>query len=121
MVEAYDGAMGTLIRADHATAVADTHGETLQLPDPTAMMHGGLSRMFNQTWAYWVSTGIEALAVRLTGSSMAGQSALARTAVTAARGLTSALTEWRGFAVQAAREGYSNLASRWSRSRVARH
>lgn len=121
MVEAYDGAMGTLIRAGHATAVADTHGETLQLPDPTAMMHGGLSRMFNQTWAYWVSTGIEALAVRLTGSSMAGQSALARTAVTAARGLTSALTEWRGFAVQAAREGYSNLASRWSRSRVARH
>ncbi|MFO2464140.1 RHS repeat-associated core domain-containing protein [Pseudomonas sp. 15FMM2] len=119
-VEAYDAAAGTLIRSGHATAVADAHGETLQFPDPEAMMHGGLSRMLSQVWGYWASTAIEALVVHITGLPMAGQRALTRTFVMVARGVTSALTEFRGFLVQGAREGYSNLVSSWSRPRVTR-
>ena len=119
-VEAYDGAAGTMIRGGHATSVFDSHGQTLQFPDPVTTMHGGLSRMFNQAWAHWASTGIEALAVYLTGSPVAGQSALARNVVTAARGIASALTGWRGFIMHAARGGYSNLASSGCSRRVTR-
>lgn len=116
-VEGYDGAMGTIIRSGHSTATHESHSAALQLPEPAAMMHGGVSRMFNQVWGYWSSTGVEALAVYLTGSPVAGQSSLTRTVVTAVRGITAALTEWRGFFLHAARGGYSNLASRWPRNR----
>lgn len=109
-VEAYDGAAGTAIRGGHATAVVDDHSYTVQLPDPVSTMHGGLSRMFNQAWAYWASTGIEAVAAHF-GGPAAGQGAWVRRGVTVARGIASALTEWRGFFVQAAREGYSTLGA----------
>jgi insecticidal toxin complex protein TccC len=116
-VEAYDGAMGTLIRSGHSTAVQDSHGLTVQMPDPAALAHGGLSRMFNQVWTYWAATGIEALAVALTGRPQAAQSASTRTIVLAARGLIASLTEWRGFFVAYARRGYTSLASNWGAAR----
>ncbi|AZE95631.1 Putative insecticidal toxin complex [Pseudomonas orientalis] len=112
-IEAYDGAMGTLIRSGHPTAAHDSHGQTLQAPDPAALMHGGLSRMFNQVWTYWAATGVEALAVALTGLPQAAQGRTTRTIVMAARGMIASLTEWRGFFVAFARRGYTNLASSW--------
>ncbi|AZF43567.1 Putative insecticidal toxin complex [Pseudomonas sp. R1-43-08] len=116
-VEAYDGAMGAMIRSGHSTAAHDAHGLTVQTPDPAALMHGGLSRMFNQVWTYWAATGIEALAVALTGLPQAAQSGSTRTIVRVARGLIAALTEWRGFFVVYARRGYTTLASNWSAAR----
>ncbi|MGR3886326.1 RHS repeat-associated core domain-containing protein [Pseudomonas sp. 1152_12] len=115
-IEAYDGAMGTMIRGGHPTASHDPHGQTLQIPDPVATMHGGLSRMFNQVWTYWAATGVEALAVALTGLPVAAQGRMTRNIVMAARGVISALTEWRGFFVQFARGGYSTLSAGWRRS-----
>ncbi|UOB22466.1 RHS repeat-associated core domain-containing protein [Pseudomonas orientalis] len=112
-IEAYDGAMGTLMRSGHPTAVHDHHGQTVQTPEPVALMHGGLSRMFNQVWTYWAATGVEALAVALTGLPPAAQSRTTRTIVMAARGVIASLTEWRGFVVAFARRGYTNLASSW--------
>jgi insecticidal toxin complex protein TccC len=112
-IEAYDAAMGTIIRGGHPTAAHDPHSQTLQLPDPVATAHGGLGRMFNQVWTHWAVSGVEALAVLLTGLPVAAQGRLTRNLVMAARGVISALTEWRGFFVQLARGGYSNLTSRW--------
>ncbi|KRP67548.1 RHS repeat-associated core domain-containing protein [Pseudomonas orientalis] len=112
-IEAYDGAMGTLIRSGHPTAAHDPHGQTLQTPDPVALMHGGLSRMFNQVWTFWATTGVEALAVALTGQPQAAQSRTTRTIVMVARGVIASMTEWRGFVVAFARRGYTNLASSW--------
>lgn len=114
-IEAYDAAMGTMIRGGHPTAVHDPHGQTLQRPDPAALAHGGLSRMFNQVWTHWAASGVEVLTARLTGLPLAAQSRMTRNVVMAARGVISALTEWRGFFVQLARSGYSTLASRWRR------
>ncbi|RMP64612.1 hypothetical protein ALQ18_01796 [Pseudomonas marginalis pv. marginalis] len=115
-VEAYDAAMGTLIRAGHETATRDPHGQTLQLPDPVATMHGGLSRMFNQVWSYWASTGVEALTVAITGLPVAAQGRGTRMLVMAARGVISALTQWRGFLVEVATRGYASLGARWRRN-----
>lgn len=114
-IEAYDAAMGTMIRGGHPTAVHDPHGQTLQRPDPAALAHGGLSRMFNQVWTHWAASGVEVLTARLTGLPLAAQSRMTRNVVMAARGVISALTEWRGFFVQLARSGYSTLESRWRR------
>ncbi|WLH83038.1 RHS repeat-associated core domain-containing protein [Pseudomonas sp. FP2338] len=114
-IEAYDAATGTIIRGGHPTAAYDPHGQTLQMPDPVATAHGGLSRMFNQVWTYWASSGVEALAVALTGLPMAAQGRVTRNLVMATRGVISALTEWRGFFVEAARRGYSTLATSWRR------
>lgn len=115
LIEAYDAAMGTMIRGGHPTASQDIHGQTLQLPDPAATAHGGLSRMFNQVWTHWAARGVEALAVSLTGLPMAAQGRVTQNLVMAARGVFSALTEWRGFFVQFARGGYSALAMGWRR------
>lgn len=112
-IEAYDAAAGTMIRGGHPTAVHDPHGQTLQLPDPAATMHGGLSRMFNQVWTHWAASGVEALAVALTGLPMAAQGRMTRNLVMAARGMIAALTEWRSLFVQFARGGYSTLATSW--------
>jgi len=114
-IEAYDAAMGTMIRGGHPTATHDSHGQTLQLPDPVATAHGGLSRMFNQVWTHWAASGVEALAVALTGSPVASQGRVTRNIVMVARGMISALTEWRGFFVQFARRGYSTLEAGWRR------
>jgi insecticidal toxin complex protein TccC len=116
-IEAYDGAMGAMIRSGHSTAVHDGHGLTVQAPDPAGLMHGGLSRMFNQVWTYWAGIGIEALAVAITGLPQAEQSGSTRTIVRVARGLVAALTEWRGFFVAYARRGYTSLASNWGAAR----
>lgn len=112
-IEAYDAAMGTMIRSGHSTATHDPHGQTVQAPDPAALMHGGLSRMFNQVWTYWATIGVEALAVALTGLPQAAQSRGTRTIVMAARGVIASLTEWRGFFVAFARRGYTTLTSSW--------
>jgi insecticidal toxin complex protein TccC len=112
-IEAYDAAMGTLTRSGHPTTVHDHHGLTVQTPDPVGLMHGGLSRMFNQVWTYWAATGVEALAVALTGLPQAAQSRTTRTIVMVARGVIASLTEWRGFVVAFARRGYTHLASNW--------
>ncbi|KRP46695.1 insecticidal toxin complex protein TccC [Pseudomonas libanensis] len=112
-IEAYDAAMGTMIRGGHPTAVNDPHGQTVQTPDPAGLMHGGLSRMFNQVWTHWAATGVEALAVALTGLPQAAQSRGTRRMVMAARGVIASLTEWRGFFVAFARRGYTTLASGW--------
>ncbi|AZF06454.1 RHS repeat-associated core domain-containing protein [Pseudomonas sp. R5-89-07] len=116
-VEAYGGAMGTMIRSGHPMAVHDPHGLTVQAPDPAALVHGGLSRMFNQVWTYWAATGVEALAVALTGLPQAAQSVGTRRMVMAARGLIASLTEWRGFFVAYARRGYTTFAASWSTAR----
>lgn len=116
-IEAYGGAMGTMIRSGHSSATHDPHGLTVQAPDPAALVHGGLSRMFNQVWTYWAATGVEALAVALTGLPQAAQSPRTRTLVMAARGLIASLTEWRGFVVAFARRGYTTLASTWGSAR----
>ncbi|TYK58581.1 RHS repeat-associated core domain-containing protein [Pseudomonas synxantha] len=116
-IEAYDGAMGTMMRGGHRTAVHDPHGQTVQLPDPVATAHGGLSRMFNQVWTHWAASGVEALAVALTGLPQAAQGRTTRTIVMAARGVIASLTEWRGFFVTFARRGYTTLASRWGAAR----
>ena len=116
-IEAYDGAVGTMIRGGHLTAAHDPHGQTLQMPDPAATIHGGLSRMFNQVWTHWAASGVEALAVALTGLPQAAQSRTTRTIVMAARGVIASLTEWRGFFVTFARRGYTTLASRWGAAR----
>ena len=76
-------------------------------------LHGGISRMFNQTWTYWVGVGIEAVAGAVTGASPAAQSARARTWVSVARGVVSALTEVRGLLLQTARVGFGNIGRLW--------
>ena len=112
-IEAYDAAAGTWIRTGHQTAQLDRHVGTLRIPQVKNTLHGGLSRMFNQTWAYWAGVGIEAVAAFATGSSIELQSARARAWVGAAKGVVSALTEVRGLLLQTARSGYSSLFSRW--------
>lgn len=112
-LEAYDAAAGTWIRTGHQTAQLDRHVGTLRIPPVNNTLHGGLSRMFNQTWAYWAGVGIEAIAAFATGSSIELQSARARAWVGAAKGVVSALTEVRGLLLQTARSGYSSLFSRW--------
>jgi insecticidal toxin complex protein TccC len=71
--------------------------------------------MFNQVWTHWAASGVEALAVALTGSPVASQGRVTRNIVMVARGMISALTEWRGFFVQFARRGYSTLEAGWRR------
>ena len=112
-IEAYDAAAGTAIRAGHATARFDRHVNALQVPGGMDTVHGGLSRMFNQTWSYWAGVGIEAIAAFATGSPVESQSARARAWVGVAKGVVSALTEVRGLLLQTARSGYSNLFKRW--------
>ena len=112
-IEAYDAAAGTWIRTGHPTAQLDRHVGTLQIPQVNNTLHGGLSRMFNQTWAYWAGVGIEAIAAFATGSSIELQSARARAWVGAAKGVVSALTEVRGLLLQTARSGYNSLFSSW--------
>ena len=112
-IEAYDAAAGTAIRAGHASAQFDRHVNALQVPEGMATLHGGVSRMFNQTWVYWAGVGIEAIAGAITGAPIAGQSARARAWVGAAKGVVSALTEVRGLLLQTARSGYGNLSRLW--------
>ena len=113
LIEAYDAAAGSAIRAGHATSVYDAHVDAIQLPDLAATGHGGLSRMFNQAWGYWSGAGIEAIAAYVTGQPASGQSSRARFWVAAARGVATALTEFRGLLVLTARQGYSRLSSLW--------
>lgn len=113
VIEAYDGAAGTYIRAGHQSAQLDRHVNTLQIPPGMATFHGGMSRMFNQTWVYWAGVGIEAIAAYVTGSPIAQQSSRARAWVGAAKGAVSALTEVRGLLLQTARSGYNSLFKRW--------
>lgn len=120
LIEAYDGGMGTVIRGGHPTAAHDPHYQPVQLPDLAATAHGGLSRMFNQVWTHWAASGVEALAVSLTGLPMAAQGRVTRNLVMATRGVISALTEWRGFFVQFARRGYSTLQAGWRRGPSSR-
>ena len=113
LIEAYDAAAGTAIRAGHATARFDRHVSTLQVPGAMDTVHGGLSRMFNQTWTYWAGVGIEAVAQWVTGQSVEAQSSRARAWVGAAKGVVSALTEIRGALLQTARSGFGSLFKRW--------
>lgn len=113
LIEAYDGAAGTAIRAGHATARFDRHVSTLQVPGAMNTVHGGLSRMFNQTWTYWAGVGIEAVAQWVTGQPVEAQSGRARAWVGAAKGVVSALTEVRGALLQTARGGFGSLFKRW--------
>ena len=113
LIEAYDAAAGTAIRGGHATARFDPHGSTLQVPGAMDTVHGGLSRMFNQTWTYWAGVGIEAVAQWLTGQPVETQSSRTRGWVGAAKGVVSALTEFRGAFLQTARSGFGSLFKRW--------
>lgn len=113
LIEAYDGAAGTAFRAGHATARFDRHVSTLQVPGAMNTVHGGLSRMFNQTWTYWAGVGIEAVAQWVTGQPVEAQSGRARAWVGAAKGVVSALTEVRGALLQTARGGFGSLFKRW--------
>ena len=113
LIEAYDAAAGTAIRAGHTTARFDRHVSTLQVPGAMDTVHGGLSRMFNQTWTYWAGVGIEAVAQWVTGQSVEAQSSRTRAWVGAAKGVVSALTEVRGALLQTAKSGYSSLFRRW--------
>lgn len=113
LIEAYDAAAGTLLRSGHRTVRHDVHQQTLQLPPAMDTLHGGISRMFNQTWTYWVGVGIEAVAGAVTGAPPAAQSARARTWVSVARGVVSALTEVRGLLLQTARAGFGNIGRLW--------
>ena len=113
LIEAYDAAAGTAIRGGHATARFDRHVNALQVPGAMDTVHGGLSRMFNQTWTYWAGVGIEAVAQWVTGQSVEAQSGRARAWVGAAKGVVSALTEFRGAFLQTARSGFGSLFKRW--------
>lgn len=113
MIEAYDAAAGTAIRGGHATARFDRHVNTLQVPGAMNTVHGGLSRMFNQTWTYWAGVGIEAVAALVTGTPAGLQGARARAWVGAAKGVVAALTEVRGLLLQTAKNGYGSLFKRW--------
>ncbi len=113
LIEAYDAAAGTAIRAGHATARLDRHVSTLQVPGAMDTVHGGLSRMFNQTWTYWAGVGIEAVAQWVTGQPVETQSGRARAWVGAAKGVVSAFTEIRGALLQTARSGFGSLFKRW--------
>lgn len=113
LIEAYDAAAGTAIRAGHATSRFDSHVSALQVPGAMDTLHGGLSRMFNQTWTYWAGVGIEAVAQWVTGQPVAGQSSRARAWVGAAKGVVSALTEVRGALLTTARSGFGSLFKRW--------
>ena len=113
LIEAYDAAAGSAIRAGHATSVYDAHVDAIQLPDLAATGHGGLSRMFNQAWGYWSGAGIEAIAAYVTGQPASGQSTRARFWVAAARGVATALTEFRGLLVLTARRGYTRISNLW--------
>ena len=118
LIEAYDGAAGAIIRSGHTSVRLERHQQTLQLPPLTDTLHGGVSRMFNQTWTYWAGVGIEAVAAYVTGSPAAAQSARTRTWVGVARGIVSAITEVRGVLLQTARAGFSNIARLWRPSRA---
>ena len=111
LIEGYDAGAASVIRAGHATAVYDAHVDALQFPDLEATFHGGLSRMFNQAWGYWSGAGIEAIAAFVTGQPASGQSSRTRFWVGAARGVATALTEFRGLLVLAARQGYTRILS----------
>ena len=113
LIEAYDAAAGSAIRAGHATSVYDAHVDAIQLPDLAATGHGGLSRMFNQAWGYWSGAGIEAIAAFVTGQPASGQSSRSRFWVAAARGVATALTEFRGLLVLTARRGYTRISNLW--------
>ena len=113
IIEGYDAAAGTAIRAGHQTSVYESQGDTLQIPDLAGTLHGGVSRMFNQAWGHWAGVGIESIARYATGLSAGAQSGGTRILVAIGRGVASALTELRGVAVLKAREGYSNYARRW--------
>lgn len=113
LIEAYDAAAGTAIRAGHATARFDRHVSTVQVPGAMDTVHGGLSRMFNQTWTYWAGVGIEAVAYWVTGQSAETQSGRTRAWVGAAKGVVSALTEVRGALLQTAWSGFTSLFKRW--------
>lgn len=106
--EGYDGAAGTLIRSGREGATFDAPGDVIQAPDGAATLPNMAGRMVNQAWGYWAQQGIEAAASAITGSTPADQSSGVRYAVSAARGVASALTEFRGWLVQAARNGYAN-------------
>lgn len=116
LIEAYDAAMGTVLRSGHRTARHEVHQHTLQLPPLTDTLHGGMSRMFNQAWTYWAGVGIEAVAAAITGAPAAAQSASARTWVGVARGVVSALTEVRGLLLQTARVGFRHISTLWRAS-----
>ncbi|MGP4954218.1 RHS repeat domain-containing protein [Pseudomonas helleri] len=113
LIEGYDAGAASLIRAGHATAVYEAHVDAIQLPDLEATGHGGLSRMLNQVWGYWSGVGIEAIATLVTGQPASGQSSRTRFWVGAARGVMTALTEFRGLLVLTARRGYTRISSLW--------
>lgn len=113
LIEAFDAAAGTAIRGGHATARFDRHVNALQVPGAMDTVHGGVSRMFNQTWTYWAGVGIEAVAQWVTGQSVEAQSGRARAWVGAAKGVVFALTEFRGAFLQTARSGFGSLFKRW--------
>ena len=56
---------------------------------------------------------IEAVAQWVTGQSVEAQSGRARAWVGAAKGVVSALTEFRGAFLQTARSGFGSLFKRW--------
>lgn len=118
LIEAYDAAAGSIIRSGHASVRLERHQQTLQLPPAIDTLHGGLSRMFNQTWTYWAGVGIEAVAAYATGSPPDAQSARTRTWVGVARGIVSAITEVRGILLQTARAGFGNISRLWRPTRA---